>query len=159
RGAARFTREAFKIENNGSVSEELIFAHRAYVVGAITTSAAALEAMINEMFSDASEPDGGCIKTVSSDARKRLTALWEGQLKETTAPIPWKYQLAHLAITGRLIDPGDARLGKAQWVVSLRNSLIHFQPAWELHNAPPEHRSAKRRGPRFDKLKKEFTHN
>ena len=93
-GAAAFTREILKIEDSGPPDDQASLSHRAYVLSAITSSAAALEAMINEIFADAVEKDGGCIASIPVDARRNLAALWKRQLQNAYRPMLEKFNLA-----------------------------------------------------------------
>lgn len=108
--------------------------HRAYVVSAITSSAAALEAMINEAFSDAAEPNGSCVAALASDARGRLAALWRVPRTSGYAILD-KFDVAHLLITGKGLDRSHHRWRNAAWVIKLRNEFVHFEQTWQEHGA------------------------
>jgi hypothetical protein len=87
-GAAMSCRETFKIERSGTpFADEVALAHRAHVVSAITFSAAALEAIINEPFVDATEGEGS-IQAVPQHARMSLAALWDSHLRTTVRTPP-----------------------------------------------------------------------
>jgi hypothetical protein len=133
-GAAMFAREAYKTEStyDGTSDGELALTHRARVVSAITSSAAALEAMINEAFEDAAEADGSCVATVPADTRAMMAALWDRGIPG--AAILDKFDIAHLVITGGGLDKSHNRWGNVLWVVRLRNNFIHFKPSWQTHN-------------------------
>jgi hypothetical protein len=131
-GAARYSREAFKAETGGSNDDETTLSHRAFVISAITSSAAALEAMINEAFADASESEGSCVATLSPDARQRLATLWK--MPHTSGyPILDKFDVAHLLINGCGLDRSHHRWCNAKSIVSLRNTFVHFEPSWQEH--------------------------
>lgn len=136
-GASMFAREAYKTEiSNGGASEsEDPLTHRARVLSAITSSAAALEAMINEAFADAVESDGSCVAAVPADTRAMMAALWDRDIPRTARyGILEKFDIAHLVITGRGLDKSQQRWCNASWVVKLRNSFIHFEPSWQTHD-------------------------
>jgi|SRR3990172_1411255 len=142
-GAAMFSREAFKTETSstGATNDASVLAHRAHVVSAITSSAAALEAMINEAFVDAVESDGGCIAAVSPETRTNMAALWEIPRTSRYAILD-KFNIAHLLIAGRALDKSHHRWRNVSWVVRLRNDFVHFEPSWQHHDtsgglAPP----------------------
>jgi hypothetical protein len=133
-GAARFSREALFIERSQTVSDIDRITHRAYVVAAVTSAAAALEAMINEIFCDANEPLGSCVADLSNEARERLANLWEIQ-KTSTYPILDKFDVAHVLITGKHIDKTHHYWGNATQLVRLRNDFVHFEPSWSSQDS------------------------
>lgn len=136
-GAAVFAREVYKTEmsNGGASDGGDSLTHRARVLSAITSSVAALEAMINEAFSDAVESDSSCVAAVPTDKRAMMAALWDRGIPRTARyGILEKFDIAHLVITGRGIDKSHQRWSNATWVVKLRNSFIHFEPSWRNHD-------------------------
>jgi len=133
-GAAMFSREAFKNETSSATNDASVLAHRAHVVLAITSSAAALEAMINEAFVDAAESDGGCIAAVSPQTRTKMAALWEIPRTSHHAILD-KFNIAHLLIAGRVLEKSHHRWCRVLWVVRLRNDFVHFEPSWQHHDA------------------------
>ena len=132
-GAARYAKEALALESKApDVDSPLV--HRAYVISAITSSAGALEAMINEAFADASESEGSCVAGLPADARSRLAALWAVPKPSRYAIID-KFEVAHLIVTGKGLDHSHHRWRNASWVVRLRNNFVHFEPSWQEHGA------------------------
>jgi hypothetical protein len=131
-GAARYAREAFSLEAKSALSNEDALVHRAYVVSAITSSATALEAMINEAFADAAESEGSCVAALPSDARAKLATLWSIPRTSRYAILD-KFDVAHLLVTGRGLDRSHHRWRNASWVVRLRNDFVHFEPSWQEH--------------------------
>lgn len=131
-GAARYVREASSLEASETPTNEDLLVHRALVISAVTTSAAALEAMINEAFADAGELEASCIAAISADARQRLAHLWS--IPRTSAyAILDKFDVAHLTVTGRRMDRSHHRWRNASWVVRLRNDFVHYEPSWQEH--------------------------
>jgi len=130
-GAARYAREARALEA-APWSDEGALVHRAYVVSAVTTAAAALEAMINEAFADATETDGSCIQGLTPEVRSKLASMWAIP-KMAGLPILDKFDVAHLLATGKHLDRSDHRWRNASWVVRLRNDFVHFEPRWQEH--------------------------
>lgn len=131
-GAAHFAREALALEAETPRTEQLTLVHRACVISAITSSANALEALINEAFSDAGESDGSCVTALSSDARARLATLWRVPRTSRYAILD-KFDVAHLLITGRALDRSHHRWCNATWIIRLRNDFVHFEPTWQEH--------------------------
>jgi hypothetical protein len=133
-GAARYAREARALEDKTpDLGSPLI--HRAYVISAVTSSAAALEAMINEAFADAAEAEGSCIAGLTPDARSRLAVLWTIP-KTSRYAIIEKFDVAHLMVTGKGLDRSHHRWRNASWIVRLRNDFVHFEPTWQEHGEP-----------------------
>ena len=130
-GAARYAREALALEN-GTPDLDSPIVHRAYVVSAVTSAAAALEAMINEAFADASELEGSCVASLPADAGLKLTTLWAVPKTSRFAIID-KFDIAHLLVTGNGLDRSHHRWRNASWVVRLRNNFVHFEPSWQEH--------------------------
>jgi hypothetical protein len=130
--AARYSREAFKAETGGSTDDETALSHRAFVISAITSSSAALEAMINEAFADAAESEGSCVAALSAEAREKLATLWRVPRTSRYAILD-KFDIAHLLITGHGLDRSHHRWANATWVVRLRNDFVHFEPSWQEH--------------------------
>lgn len=136
-GAARFARDAHGIESAASVTDAEILAHRALVVAAVTSSVAALESMINEIFSDASEAVGSCVAALPAESREKLSMIWSIP-KTSRYSILDKFDVAHLLIAGKRLDRSHHCWHNATWVVRLRNDFVHFEPAWQTHNSDPK---------------------
>ena len=140
-GAARYAREALVFETSASTNDGALL-HRAYVISAVTSSAAALEAMINEVFADASESEGSCVAALPADTRSKLATLWAVPRTSRYAIID-KFDVAHLLITGNGLDHSHHRWRNATWVVRLRNDFVHFEPSWKEHGPRPEEEAEK----------------
>ena len=133
-GAARFARDALAIETGISVADIDTITHRAFVVASVTSAAAALESMINEIFCDANEPDGSCIAGLSAEVHGKLATIWA--IPKTSAyPILDKFDVAHLLITGKGLDRSHHSWQNATWLVRLRNDFVHFEPTWATHSS------------------------
>lgn len=116
-----------------------LLVHRAKVVASITAAAAALEAMINEAFSDAVEQDGSCVQAAPESARKMMAELWSRGIPCTASyPILEKFDIAHLLILGVGLDKADHRWRNARHVTALRNHFVHFEPEWSQHGLADE---------------------
>lgn len=152
-GAARYARESLALELSKPTDDRALL-HRAYVVSAITNAAAALEAMINEAFADASESEGGCVQGLPIESRSKLAAMWAVP-KTSKFAILDKFDVAHLLITGQGLDHSHHRWRNASWVVRLRNEFVHFEPSWQQHGE----RSQKEQGKIERGLKGVFAEN
>jgi hypothetical protein len=102
--------------------------HRAYVVGAILTSVASLEARINEFYLDATDNLLGSILDVGQQAL--LAELWK-PLDEKKVPILQKYQIALTAIGRGKFDTSRGPYQDVALLIGLRNMLVHFKPEWD----------------------------
>jgi hypothetical protein len=132
-----FAREAFQVERpsaGGTISDIAFLTHRALVVSAITSSAAALEAMINETFADAGESVGGRVGSLSEDAQRKMDTLWSIPRTKSYAILD-KFDIGHLLVTGHGLDRSHHRWRNATWIVKLRNTFVHFEPSWQEHGA------------------------
>ena len=130
-GAARYAREALALESAVPDADSPLV-HRAYVISAVTAAAAALEAMINEAFADATESESSCVAGLSSDARLKLATMWAVP-KVSRLAILDKFDVAYLLATGSGLDRSHHRWRNASWVVRLRNDFVHFEPSWQEH--------------------------
>ena len=140
-GAARFARVSGQQEASydGEFADPLVSEHRANVLAAITFAAAALEANINELLSDAAEPDGGRLKELRADERELLASLWELGIPRTARyRILEKYEVALTLLRRPPLDFGQGSAQAARLVVDLRNQFVHFEPTWQRHVPVPQ---------------------
>ena len=134
-GGATAARKADALERSavGNVNEQAIFEHHSAVVTAIMMSAGSLEASINELFSDSSEPDGGRFKALSPDSRGLLAAMWSKGVPRTARySILEKYELCLALLRKPDLDKGQAICEDARALIELRNHFVHFEPEWQL---------------------------
>lgn len=129
--AAYFARGALEIESNHTdlVDGEPYFAHRGYVTGAIFSAVASLEATINELFIDASNPgsptfEGADTRTPGLLARGSWQEI-EGE------PTLRKYQIALALAEEQRFDRGAAPYQDVSALIQLRNALVHYKPEWD----------------------------
>lgn len=122
--------------------------HRAYVVGAIMTSVASVEARINEFYLDATDNLLGSILDTGSQAL--LAELWK-VVDEKRFPILQKYQIALAAIERSKFDTSTRPYQDVDLLIDLRNMLVHFKPEWD--NDQKKHRQIE------EKLKGRFELN
>ncbi len=130
--AARFGRDSAALEKSytGQYDSELLIKDQCYVLGSILSSVAFLEALINELVSDAREGNRGQLKSLPIEDRK-----WILNIPETARySILDKYRM-FLALVRR--DPFDEKRRPFQDVkhlIELRNALAHFKPEWIEHD-------------------------
>jgi hypothetical protein len=136
-GAAQFAADAATLETSTPTTDVTALRHRACVIAAITSSVAALEAMINETYADSDEPDIGALAALSSEVRSKVAAAW--RIPRTTQfAILDKFDLLHLLVAGTSLDRSTHHWGNASWLVRLRNDFVHYEPSWQEHAAPVE---------------------
>lgn len=127
--AAHFTRKAKEIEADYDAEHGqhgLFVLHRGYVMGAVLSSVAFLEAAVNELFVDAVDEHGGEIQRLAADTRIRLAQLW--RFGADRASMLNKFQLALATATGQAFDEGRRPFGVVRLLDQLRDRLVHYQP-------------------------------
>lgn len=142
---AKAARDAHALErsSDGGLSEPLIFDHHGAVLTAILMSAAALEAAINELFSDSAEPDGGRFDALSADSRALLADMWKSGVPRTASfRILQKYEICLALLRRPALVRGAAPYQNADGLVKLRNHFLHFEPAWQPKGQSASHKEA-----------------
>lgn len=114
--------------------------HRAYVVGVIMISVASVEAQINEFYLDATDNLLGSILDIASQAL--LAELWKVAEKKRF-PILEKYQIALTAIERDKFDTSREFYQDVNFLIDLRNMLVHFKPEWD--NDQKKHRKIEKK--------------
>lgn len=142
RGAIRFKDLAHKLESeNGSQpthDTEVIELHRAYVSAAIVTSAAYLEAAINEFFDDCCKyrpslgADEHYLSSIGAKKISQVASLWEGFIAIRRLSIFEKYNLALTVLGAESFDRCRAPCQDANSTVTFRNDLMHAEPSEEV---------------------------
>jgi hypothetical protein len=127
RGAAIFTRRADEIETGGgSITEQLASEHMASVVGAVTQSAAALEAEISEVAIHGPGHHLGS-NGLDASARSFLNPLADLIDREPTLR---RYDLVLHLLSKPAFDKGSSPYQEAALLIRLRNELIHYKSPW-----------------------------
>jgi hypothetical protein len=132
----------------GSADPDVIRRHRSYVIGAILSTAAFLEASINELYLEVQDHlvNGG------SGGKRRVLAVpahfWSAAARP---PILHKYQLALVVADAEPFDQSRAPFRDADCLVGLRDALVHGRPDW--HDAQGRRHNLVRR------LRAKFRHN
>jgi hypothetical protein len=129
--AALFTSLAYETEKsyNGVFSEDITSKHTAYVTGGILFSVFALEAFINEFFSDATEENSRLSKELDNDTINLLSQMWiHGVPRTANFPIIRKFQIALTLCKKDQFDLGISPYQDVNCLIGLRNSLVHYEP-------------------------------
>jgi hypothetical protein len=129
--AWQLAQDAKKIEGieKDKESSDFFLKHRAYVISSILTSVAFLEALINELFADASEGQTLSFPGLAQPTSELLGTMWRLDIPRTASyPILKKYRVA-LALAGKSgLDTSASWYGDVDVVVKLRNALVHYEP-------------------------------
>ena len=114
-------------EHAGTSDREIIRRHRAYVIAAVLSATAFLEASINELYLEVQDH----IANGSPENRRRVLAVpahfWSDNARP---PILHKYQLALVVADAEPFDEGRSPFRDADGLVALRDSLVHGRPEW-----------------------------
>jgi len=112
--------------------------HICYVITAITSFAAFLEALVNEVYWEVRRANlkvGHChpqFPNVTSKSQSYLLAKWDDRAK-----ILDKYDVI-LACAGlQTFEKGRLPYQNASMLVDLRNKLVHYRPEMQLHEGDP----------------------
>jgi len=132
--AALFCRLAYRIEGDysatGTISPDGRLRHEAFVLNAIFSSVAFLEATINELWSDAAD-NAYCYADEKNEALLRAVGeKWNNENYFDRTPLPLKYQKV-LEIGGLPLFPEDDPdfLGIKE-IIAIRNYLMHYRREW-----------------------------
>jgi hypothetical protein len=128
--------------------------HCAYVLGAIQSAAAFLEAMINELFEDAADghnPDGdGYLAPLDASVHTAMATRWIERNAGREITTLEKYQVALDAAAQPRMDRGSKLFQQASELMNLRNQIVHFRPeSLEAGGVGPLHELEKRLRGRF----------
>ncbi len=129
--ALRFAREAACREKALEASTPVFdIEQRAYVTSGVVSSAAFLEAAINEVLKDAADAHHSYVGELESDGLRRLKRLWDKTEGPEGRRIPMlkKYQQALVACSRQPFTEGQFPHQDAATLVHLRNHLLHFKP-------------------------------
>lgn len=133
-GAAHFATLAAQLEQewDRNYSIELIFRHRSYVVGCIVLCVAYIEAVLNELLSDAFiKNDVNAKNSNPPDSAMviQLESKWKAEAEKDEPPSVLDQYLDILQfVQKRQVSKGETIFQRAQNLSSLRNALLHYKP-------------------------------
>ena len=128
--AQHFATLAQPLEINGVVSDSNAPEHRAYVMAAVMSAAAAVEAAMNWVAFKL--VDGETFSVADNMKRRLFISEWKRDLKWN----PFKDRFNRLEELGTHPVHGF-RKGDLFLVVDVRNALMHYEPVW--HDHPGRH--------------------
>ncbi len=102
--------------------------HRAHVTTSIITSAAFLEAAVNELYADAADHHLSYIAPLTREERVALADFWDSGEERRTSVLE-KYETALRLLTREPLARGSAPYQDVALLMPLRNELVHFRPA------------------------------
>lgn len=97
---------------------------------AIVFATAAMEGFINEVFELASEP-GDLLRLLGDPPEHKSVAALAGlakALEQASSPIPLKFMLAKIALSGEPYDKGSPPYQDFELLIKVRNCLVHLRP-------------------------------
>src|SRR5215217_2499843 len=110
--------------------------HRGYVIGAIFSSVAFVEATINELFANAADSEvPAAIAQVSGPARSLLAELWQQGVDQQNTLL--KYQTALISLGKAPFDSDRQPYQNVFLLIHLRNKLMHYKTEWSVAGLHP----------------------
>ncbi len=125
-----FTQNAEVIEATASqmANSDVLYRYRSFVMGAVFSSVAFLEAAVAELRSDANNPAGISVVGLTTGERLALTHRFS-QLRRKTELLE-QYQAALAALDKPLFQRDRSPYRKVSLLIQLRNYLVHFPAEW-----------------------------
>jgi hypothetical protein len=127
-----FSQNCAQIEKtyNGIFSDELFNEHRSYVIGAIFSAVAFLEATINEFLADTVDhPEGEAVGNLDPTTKTILADMWKNDVVGKFSIID-KFQVVLAVNRKNLFDSAAPTYQAVDDLIKLRNALVHYKPEW-----------------------------
>ncbi|AUH68648.1 MULTISPECIES: hypothetical protein [Gordonia] len=144
--AKRAASECAKIEEECAGTGKTSIALNAVSTNAVLLSVAFMEAFVNEMIDDLASSSETAIssrcKGIDPAAIGAFKELWQGPAKLDRASLLAKFQVSLIAAAKNPFDRGAQPYQNADNLITLRNSLVHFKPEWQMDNT--DHKLEKR---------------
>jgi hypothetical protein len=102
--------------------------HRSMAIMTVMSAVSFLEALVNEVYTDAGDPSPGRADPLSASCRELMAEYWRDADRSASALT--KYQMALLFAGRTRFDKGAAPCQGANALISMRNALVHFKPSW-----------------------------
>ena len=117
-----------------------------YVINAVMSSVAFLEAAINEVYQDAADKVEYYLASWSDQSKELIRELWK---EERSLKTLQKYQLALTCMSQPKFDTGAQPYQAARLVIDLRNALVHPRPTQDIGDKKGQKLANKLLGVRF----------
>jgi len=132
--AALFCRLAYRIETEYTAAVAIAadgrLRHEAFVLNAIFSSVAFLEATINELWSDAAD-NAYCFTDEKNEALlKAIGEKWNNENYFDRTPLPLKYQKVLGIANLPLFPEDDPDFTGIKEIIAIRNYLMHYRREW-----------------------------
>lgn len=141
--ASLFAKQCSELEKSIDplkIDPDLRREHNACAISSIILSAAFLEAVINEIFSDCAE-DYVTERISQLPAKDLMARLWKLGIPRTASyPILEKYEIALELNNKEPVPQGFSPYQDAKLLIELRNALIHFEPETITSHSSSEER-------------------
>jgi hypothetical protein len=106
--------------------------HNGFVLSSIISSAAFLEAAVNEFFQDAHDEHGlkpdGYLAPLPGSATRAMAAVWRGTVNGRRLKTLEKWQLLLILADREPLETGRAPFQDAKLLLELRNTIVHYHP-------------------------------
>ena len=157
--AEMFAKRSEEVEASGRGRTLVPSDLQSYVMATLFAAVAYLEATINEVFADASDPNAHGVFGRGAEWWQRMAALWaHGVPRSARYSVLEKYDIALLISDREPFHRGREPYQGAKLVVELRNALIHYEPEWIVLRA--EQAAGRQVGHKFDdRLRGRFAEN
>lgn len=128
--AKEFAVKAKEIEDQYTGNPYFDIRHRVYVMNSILSSAAFIEAAINELFQDAADDHRTHIESLPPMNIAILSDYWQmtEQKNKSHIGILDKYQLALRFCGHEPMNKGHNLYQNVDMVIKLRNTIVHYKP-------------------------------
>jgi len=128
--AALFCREAKLLESE-DFNTEIYVRYQSNVIGAILMSVSFIEAYINETYCDISDNNSKFSPSISNDKLSLIENMWNRGIPRTARySILEKYEILLELLNVEKFNKGTAPYQEVKLLISLRNSLVHYEPEW-----------------------------
>lgn len=131
KAARLFHKHVLQIEtqNTGKKHGPFFEEIRSYSSACILSSAAALEALINELFIT----QGGNLRVKLEEEQEGFEQAFWSKNGIERKPILKKYQIALNTLNKSQFNESDLLYKNADALIKLRNLLVHYKPTWDYH--------------------------
>lgn len=132
-----------EVEEREQGTNRIVREHRSYAISAVFSSAAFLEAFINEILQDIADAPPGDLpercRGISEGPAATLRAEWTATKRPLEgASILRKYKAALKAAGKPLPDENKGPTSRVKKLVDLRNNLVHYKPEFKAFDESTE---------------------
>jgi hypothetical protein len=108
--------------------------HRFNAIGAVFSAVAFLEALVNEIFQDAADNQLSRISALDAKSVRLMREFWiASENGGRYVGVLDKYQMALLFADKPRFDRGTATFQNANFLIGIRNRLVHYRPETVTH--------------------------